>query len=47
MDSAQKEAQWTYKFQTAGSAPGLKTSGLQVVADPTPKSNLLPTGGIW
>ena len=47
MDSAQPEAKWTYNFQTAGSAPGLKTSGLKVVANPTPQSNLLPTGGIW
>jgi hypothetical protein len=30
---------WTYNFQTAGSAPGLKTTGLKEVADPTPSSN--------
>lgn len=47
MDSARPEASWTYQFQTAGSAPGLKTSGLRKVPDPTPKGGLLPTGGIW
>lgn len=47
MDSTQNEANWTYNFQTGGSAPGVKTTGLNVVADPTPKGNLLPSGGIW
>lgn len=27
-------------------SPGVKTSGLKVVADPTPRSDLLTTGGI-
>src|SRR5208282_4429032 len=47
MDSTQPETSWTYKFETAGSAPGLKTTGLKVIADPTPKGDLLPTDGIW
>ncbi len=47
MDSTQPETSWTYNFQTAGSAPGLRTTGLKIVPDPTPKSDLLPTGGIW
>lgn len=47
MDSSKPELSWTYNFQTAGSAPGLKTTGLKVVPDPTPSGNLLPTGGIW
>ena len=47
IDSSQPETSWTYNFQTAGSAPGIKTTGLTQVADPTPKGDLLPTGGIW
>lgn len=47
VDSAQPAHTWTYQFQTVGSPPGLKTTGLQTVPDPTPQSNLLPTGGIW
>jgi hypothetical protein len=47
MDSSQPEGSWTYNFQTAGSAPGLKTTGLTKVADNVPQSDLLPTGGIW
>ena len=47
MDSTQPEMNWTYNFQTAGSAPGLKTTGLTTVPDNVPQSNLLPTGGIW
>ncbi len=29
------------------SSPGVKTSGLKVFANPTPRRDLLPTGGIW
>lgn len=47
MDSSQPASSWHYEFQTAGSAPGLKTTGMKKVPDPTPKSNMLPTGGIW
>lgn len=47
MDSSQPDNTWTYNFQTGGTAPGVKTTGLRTVVDPTPKGNLLPTGGIW
>jgi len=47
VDSAQLPTAWTYNFQTVGDAPGLKTTGLTKVDDPTPQSNMLPTGGIW
>lgn len=47
MDSTQLETSWTYNFQTAGSAPGIRTTGLKIVPDPTPKGSLLPDGGIW
>ena len=47
MDSTKPPQTWTYTFQTTGSAPGVKTSGMKRVADPTPKGDLLPTGGIW
>jgi len=41
------ERNWTYNFQLGTGAPGLKTTGLKVVPDPTPRGDLLPTGGIW
>ncbi len=47
MDSTKPPQTWTYTFQTTGLAPGVKTSGMKKVADPTPKGDLLPTGGIW
>lgn len=47
MDTSEPKTSWTYNFQTAGSAPGVKTTGLKKVPDPTPQSDLLPTGGIW
>jgi len=47
IDSSQPATSWTYNFQTGGSAPGLKTTGLKLVPDPTPKGDLLPTDGIW
>ena len=47
MDSTQPPTSWVYKFQTGAGAPGVKTTGLTKVADPTPKGDLLPTGGIW
>ena len=47
MNSSQPQTSWTYNFQTAGSAPGVKVTGLKKVADPTPQSSLLPTGGVW
>ena len=47
MDSSQPRTSWIHNFQTAGTAPGVKVTGLKKVADPTPQSNLLPTGGIW
>lgn len=47
IDSNVAESSWLYNFQTIESAPGLKTSGLSVVPDPTPSGNLLPEGGIW
>ena len=47
MDSTQPEMSWTYRFQTGGTAPGVKTTGLKLVADPTPRGDLLPDGGIW
>ena len=47
IDSSQPAASWSYVFRTDGSAPGIKTTGLRTVPDPTPHSDLLPTGGIW
>ena len=47
MDSTQPPTSWLYKFQMGGGAPGVKTTGLTKVPDPTPKGDLLPTGGIW
>ena len=46
MDALQPDT-WIYKFQTASSPPGIKTSGLKVVAGNVPQSDLLPQGGIW
>lgn len=47
VDSSLPEPAWTYRFETAGTAPGVKTTGLRNVACPVPQSNLLPSGGIW
>jgi hypothetical protein len=47
MDSTQPESKWTYNFQTAGSAPGVRITGLRKIEDNVPRSDLLPTGGIW
>jgi hypothetical protein len=47
MDSSKPEAEWYYNFQMGSGAPGLKTTGLRVVPEMTPKGDLLPTGGIW
>ena len=47
IDSSQPKTSWTYNFQTAGSAPGIRTTGLKKIPDPTPKGSLLPSGGIW
>jgi hypothetical protein len=47
MDSTQPELTWTYNFQTAGSAPGVKVTGLtKVDPDGVPEGGL-PTDGIW
>lgn len=47
LDSSLPPSFWTYKFETAGNAPGVKTTGLKNVKCPVPQSDLLPTGGIW
>ncbi len=47
MDSNMPESSWTYNFQLNGNPPGVKTTGLKTVPDPTPKGDLLPTDGIW
>lgn len=47
MDSTKPEMNWTYKFQSGSAAPGVRTTGLRLVPNPTPQGDLLPTGGIW
>jgi hypothetical protein len=48
LDSAQPATSWVYQFQTAGSPPGFKTSGLtKIPPTAVPSGSLLPDGGIW
>lgn len=47
INSSLPESEWTYRFETAGAAPGVKTTGLRNARVPVPKSDLLPSGGIW
>lgn len=47
LDTSKNRETWIYNFQTGDfPSPGVKTTGLKIVPDPTPKSDLLPSGGI-